>query len=587
MKKDRKELSAIKSLVRTALGEIPSDLVLKNCKVVNVFSEEIFESDISIVGDRIASISRAEKWKKVLNCDGLYAIPGLMDGHVHLDSTLLTPSQLARILLPHGTTTVFIDPHEIANVLGMKGIRLLIREARSTPLKVYVQFPSRVPTAPRLETTGAVLGLKETLGALRWVDTISLGELDPSKIFPPKDEYLLKVIATGRARKVKVGHAAGLSGKKLEAYASVGMADDHECTNAEEALERIGLGMKIIVREGSSERNLVELVKVITKYHKDPRNLFFCTDDKHPNDILREGHINYNVRKAIENGVDPIKAIQMASINCAEHFRVDTKLGSITPGKIADMLLMRKLEEMKPSMVIASGELIAKDGKFLGKPKAFKWPKWSRTTVRMKKKARSQDFRITSDRDVQKVWVMKIVEGQITNKAIQFKLPVKDGSIQIDLENDVLKIACIERHKRTGNIGIGFVKGFNLKKGAIASSVAHDHHNLVAVGTNDVNISASVNALEKMQGGFVVVKDGKVLEKLPLPIAGLLSPSTSETVIKSLDGLNKAARMLGCKLKAPFMTLSFVSLPTVPELGLTDMGLVNVKKHKIINVKIL
>lgn len=582
-----KELFAMKRIIRVALGELAPDLVLKDCNLVNVYTGKITKTDVSIIDGRTASVQKNHRIpKKTLNCNGLYAVPGLIDGHVHLDSTLLTPTQLAKILLPRGTTTVLIDPMEVANVLGEKGVKALLEDAWGTPLKVYVQISSRVPTAPGLETTGGVLGVKEVLRMLKWENVIALGELDPSKVLSLQDEYLVKVLAAKKARKIRVGHAAGLSGSELNAYASAGLGSDHECTTVQEALERISLGMKVVIREGSSERNLEELIKIITEHGQDPRNLFFCTDDKHPNDIVQEGHIDYNIRKAVKLDVDPIKAIQMATINCAEHFRLDDEIGSITPGRIADIVLVRYLKEFKPEIVIANGELVAKEGKFLKDIPEFKWPRWSTSTLRLKRRLMPGDFKITSKKDVQRVRVIKIIEGQIINKQVHADLMVKGGEVQVDLDNDIIKIACVERHKRTGNVAVAFVNGFNLKDGAIASSVAHDHHNLVAVGTNDVDISVSVNALEKMQGGFVVVKDGKVLEKLPLPIAGLLSPSTSETVIKSLDGLNKGARMLGCKLKAIFMTLSFVSLPTVPELGLTDMGLVDVKEHKIINVKI-
>lgn len=587
MRKYSKELSSMKKIIRTALGEVAPDLLLKNCNLVNVYSEEIIKTDISITAGRIASIYKSKSFpKKVINCDGYYAVPGLIDGHVHLDVTLLTPTQLAKILLPHGTTTVLMDPMEIANVLGLKGVKALLGEAWSTPLKTYIQVSSRVPTAPGLETTGGVLSVKEVSQILSWENAISLGELDPTKIVPPKDEPLLKVIAAKKARKVRVGHTAGLSGAALNAYASAGLSDDHECVTAKDALERIRVGIKIMIREGSTERNLEELIGLVTKQGQNPRNFFFCTDDKHPNDIINEGHIDYNVRKAIRLGLDPIKAIQMATINCAERFRLDDDIGSVTPGKIADILLVRDLKDFKPEIVIANGEVIAKNGKFLGKLSKYEWPKWSTDTIRLKREVKPKDFEVTSDKEVQEVRVIEIIEGQIINKEAHVKLLVKNHKIEVDIEKDVLKIACVERYKRTGNIAVAFVRGFELKEGAIASSVAHDHHNIVVVGVNDGDIAEAVNAIKRMRGGLVAVCQGKILEKLELPVAGLMSKSSPEIVIEKLEKLNQSAKYLGCKLKAPFMTLSFISLPSIPELGLTDKGLIDVKKHKIINVKI-
>jgi len=581
-----KDIFTMKRIVRTALGEFVPDLVIKDCNLVNVYTGEITKTDVSIIDGRVASVQKTHRVpKKTLNCNGLYAAPGLIDGHIHLDSTLLTPIQLAKILLPHGTTTVLIDPMEVANVLGVRGVKALLEDAWSTPLKTYVQISSRVPTAPGLETTGGILGVKEVLQMLKWERVIALGELDPSKILPPQDEYLRKVLAAKKARKIRVGHAAGLSGSELNAYASAGLGSDHECVTVQEALERIRVGMKVMVREGSSERNLEELIKVITEHRQDPRNLFFCTDDKHPNDIVREGHIDYNVRKAIALGLDVVKAIQLATINCAEHFRLDDEIGSVTPGKIADVLLVHDLRDFKPEIVIANGEIVAKDGKFLKELPEYKWPKWATNTIKLKRKVKPTDFEITGQKGVQPVRVIQIIEGQITNKEIRADLAVENGKIVVDPEKDVVKIACVERHKRTGNIAVAFVKGFNLKEGAIASSVAHDHHNIVVVGVSDADMAEAVNAIKRMQGGLIVVSRGKILEKLELPIAGLMSARSPEAVIERLEKLNEAAKTLGCQLKAPFMTLSFVSLPTVPELGLTDKGLIDVKRHKIIDVK--
>jgi len=457
--------------------------------------------------------------------------------------------------LPRGTTSVLIDPMETANVLGIRGVKILLKDAWSTPLKTFVQISSRVPTAPGLETTGAKIELDEIERAVRSEWTVTRGEMDPSKIIPPQRKYMARLITAEKARKIRVGHAAGLSGSKLEAYVSAGLGDDHECVTAEEALERIRLGMKVMVREGSSERNLEDLVKVISKYRVDPRHLFFCTDDKHPDDIIREGHIDYNVREAIEVGVDPIEAIQMATLNCAEHFGLDNEIGSIAPGRIADIILVRDLMEFKPEIVIANGELVAKDGKFLKKLPKFNWPKWSKNTVKLKSEMRPEDFIVGSKKEVQKVRVIKVIEGQIINEQIHADLRVVGGEVQVDLEKDVIKIACVERHKRTGNLAVAFVSGFGIKDGAIASSVAHDHHNIVVVGANDRDMTIAVNEIARMKGGLIAVKQGAVLAKLELPIAGLMSELRAEEVIERLTMFTLEVKKLGCNLKAPFMRL--------------------------------
>lgn len=582
-----KKLSTVKRIIKTALGKVAPDLCLRNCNLVNVYTGEIMETDVSISSGRVASIEKCSTTpKRVLDCRRYYAVPGLIDGHMHLDSTLLVPSHLAKILIPHGVTTVLTDPLIIANVLGFKGVCSLLKDAWCTPLKTYIQISSRVPNVPGLETTGSELSLREVLKILKWEKVVSLGEMDPSKIVPPKDEYLLKILAAKKVRKISIGSAAGLSGMKLVAFAASGITDDHECVTAQEALERLRSGMKVVIREGSTERNLEALVKVITEEGQDQRNFLFCTDDKHPNDIVREGSIDYNVRKAISLGLDPVKAIQIATVNCAEHFRLEEDIGSITPGRYADIVLVHDLKDFRPEMVIANGEIVAKNGEFLGRLRRYRWPKWSMDTFKMKRKVVPTDFKIISDKEKQTVRVIQIIEDQIINKEIKFELNVKDGQVIADINNDVLKIACVERHKRTGNIAIAFVKGFELKEGAIASSFAHDHYNIVVVGTNDEDMAKAVNAINAMRGGLVAVNGGKILEKLELRIAGLMSTRPPDFVIRQLERLNRAARRLGSKLHAPFMTLSFVPLPTMPELGLTDKGLIDVWQGKIVDVKI-
>ncbi|MCL4459531.1 MAG: adenine deaminase [Chloroflexi bacterium] len=578
----------IADVVRAALGEVPCDLLLKNCRLVNVYSEEIYQTNIAIKGRYIASICSDEPLPamETLDCAGLYAIPGLMDAHVHIEATMLTLEALASLIVPQGTTAIFIDPMEIANVAGLEGVRALLAGVQGVPLRLFLEVPSRVPTAPALETTGASLGLSEVQEMLCWKEAVSLGEMDPTKIIPPQEEYLGKIEAARSLRKIVNGHAIGLKGSRLNAYTAAGIADDHECVTAESLIERLRLGLRIMVREGSTERNLSALLRGVQEGHFDYRHLIFCTDDKHASDISSEGHISYNVKKAIKEGVPPTKAIQMATLNIAEHFRLADLIGSITPGRLADIVLVENLRDLKPGYVLVDGRVVAKDGRLVRPLAPSAYPSWLRNTVKLLRPITPQSFILPSDGTEADVRVIALYPDQIINREERATLPVRGGAVRPSPEKDVLKLVVVERYGKNGNVAIAFVRGFGLRKGVLASSVAHDHHNLIAVGCDDEDLAAAINALVEMQGGFVVVKKGKVLASLPLPLAGLMSDQEAETVIAQSQRLNQAAAELGCQLPAPFMTLSFISLPTVPELGITDRGLVDVVQHRIINIRV-
>jgi adenine deaminase len=573
-----------KILIKTALGEEDSDLVLKDCTLLNLFTGKLEKVNIGIKDKYIASISSGSlRGIDEIDCSVYFALPGFIDGHIHVDSTLLTLSQLAKVILPCGTTGLMVDPMEIGNVCGIKGVKEFLKEAEALPLKVFVQICSRVPTAPGLETTGAVIGVEEIREMLELDSVVALGELDPSKLIPPREEYLMKILYAEMKNKIRVGHAAGLSGKALDAYASANLNDDHECVTKEEALERLRLGMEIMIREGSSERNLEELVKVITEEGIDSRFLFFCTDDKHFNDIIREGHIDFNVRKAISLGVKPIDAIKMGSFNCARHFRIDDKIGCIAPGRIADIILTKSLEDIRAHMVLADGKLVAKEGRMTVDLPVYQWPSWTLDTVRIGKPVTPARIRLEAKGNHAGVRVIEVIKGQIINKAAEAVLPVVEGEVIPDIENDVLKFICVERHKASGEIGIAFVKGFGLKSGAVAGSVAHDHHNIVAIGTNDEDLALAVNTIQKLHGGLAVTKEGDVLGELPLEIGGLMSPWPIEKMNDAIEQLNHQVKELGSDILSPFMLLSFISLPTVPEYGLTNKGLVDVRNHTLIS----
>lgn len=573
-----------KDLIRAALGEVPLDLRIDNIQVVNVFNSSVEPGSIGIKDGRIVTpYADGYQAKRVLDGGGKFALPGFIDTHVHLDSTLVIPENLSQLLLPRGTTVMLSDPMEIANVAGLPGFKALLESIDQLDYHIFLEVSSRVPTAPGLETTGGELDLEDVKEILAWPQAVSLGELDPSKVLEMRDEYLLKVEAAHRLGKICNGHAVGRVGKELVAYACGGLADDHECVDYEEALTRLKLGMAVLVREGSTERNLDLILEGVVREGTYSQHLMFCTDDKHPDEILEEGHIDFMVNRAIELGLTPMQAIQMATINAAKHFRIEGLVGSLSPGRWADVILSEKLDHIVPDQVFFKGRQVVKEGSFTGTLPEPNYPDWIFKTVKLSSGKEAKDFAVEHDQDEVEVWVIDLFPDQIINTKTQAKLPVVDGQVSLDTERDIIKLAVVERHGVNGNIGKTFVKGFGLKNGALASSIAHDHHNIIVAGTNDEDMAICCSVIEEMQGGFVLVSNGEVLGSLALPIGGLLSEEPVETIIAGLEEINRAYHGIGGTLPAPFMTLSFIGLPTVPDLGLTDMGLVDVFSHKLIN----
>jgi adenine deaminase len=574
------------ALIRSVQGKEPFDVILANLNIVNVFTRNVDKGNIGIKNGRIAHLKTGSSFAagKFFDCTGLYAVPGFIDTHVHIDSTLLTPEGLAEIIVPHGTTAIFADPMEIANVAGMAGLEAFYANADSLPYHLFLEVPSRVPTAPGLETTGGVLDLSQVEKLLDWPAAISLGELDPSKVLGLQEEYFAKVEAALMRGKIANGHTSGLEPGELSAYACAGLMDDHECISFSEAQSRLQMGLSILIREGSTERNLEKLVKGILEHGIDTRFWMMCTDDKHPNEILKEGHIDFMVNKAAHLGLDPIVAIQMATLNAATHFRLDHAIGSLAPGKWADIILTRQLYPVIPEMVFFKGRKVAENGGLLDRIEIpSPYPDFLFHTVKITRGKTSQDFFLKSNAECQPVHVIHIFPDQIVNEAEEAELCVVHGNVAPDPSRDLLKLAVVERYGKNGNIGVTFVRGFGLKKGAISSTVSHDHHNLVIVGADEESMATCAKASEEMQGGLVAAVGKEVIAALPLPFGGLMSPEHPQRVIEKLDLMNSAAKDLGSHLPAPFMTLSFISLPTVPHLGLTDRGLVDVKRHQIIS----
>jgi adenine deaminase len=577
-------LTERKQLIRAALKEIPLDLRLDHVKVVNVYTGSVDQGAIGIQGGRIVTpYAAGYEAKTVVDGQGMYAIPGFIDTHVHLDSTLVIPENLSQLLLPRGTTVMLSDPMEIANVAGLPGFKALLNSIEKLSYHIFLEVSSRVPTAPGLETTGGELDLEDVKEILTWPETVSLGELDPSKILEMRDEYLLKIEAALELGKICNGHAVGRVDEELVAYACGGLADDHECVDYDEARSRLELGMSVLVREGSTERNLDLILEGVVREGTYSHHLMFCTDDKHPDEILEEGHIDFMVNRAIELGLTPMQAIQMATINAAKHFRIEHLVGSLSPNRWADFILADDLQRIEPRDVYFKGQQVVQDGTYVGSVPEADYPEWLYQTVTLKAGEKAGDFELESKGDQADVYVIDLYPDQIINRKLEMELPVVDGVVQNDLERDILKLAVVERHGKNGNIGISFVRGFGLAQGALASSVAHDHHNIIVAGTNDRDMAACARAIEEMQGGFAIAADGEVLGTLPLPIGGLLTEEPVEDVIEGLEQINEIYRNLGGTLPAPFMTISFIGLPTVPDLGLTDKGLVNVLKHKLMS----
>jgi len=570
-------MTSLEERIRTASGEGKVDLLIKNGRVINVFSGEIEKKDVAIFDGIVVGFGDYEA-KKIIDVKGDFLCPGLIDGHVHIESSMVTLPEFARAVLPHGTTTAVIDPHEIANVLGIEGIRFMAESGKRVPFNVLVMLPSCVP-ATHMETAGANLKANDLKPLFKEPWMIGVAEMMnfPGVIY--RDPEVMKKIEMAGGRRID-GHAPGLSGKGLYAYLTAGIRSDHECTTSKEAKEKLKNGMWIMVREGSTARNLKDLLPLVNS--KNGRRFFFVTDDRHPKELLEEGHIDSMVREAIRRGLDPILAIQMATLNTAEYFRLDD-IGAIAPGYLADIISFDHLGRFQVKKVFKDGILVSDNGKMLFSsivPSAS--VKIKRKQSLRIKPLQADSFVVRSTEPIAKV--IQLIPDQIVTKKVMKKIILKDGVAYPGLKEDILKIAVVERHWATGNIGIGFVQGFGLKRGAIGSTIAHDSHNLVIIGTNDQDMLKVVETIRKMGGGLAVVSEGKGIADLPLPIAGLMSDEPVSQVYRKLESFQRVIRNLGCKLPDPLMTLSFLSLPVIPELKITDRGLVDVNQFRIVSV---
>ncbi|MFA5628768.1 MAG: adenine deaminase [Dehalococcoidales bacterium] len=563
----------LSELIAVARGETPADLIFSNTQTVNVFSGEIELGSVAVYKGKIAGIGNYSESRKIIDLNGKYLLPALINGHTHIESSMLDIGQYARAVVPRGTLTVITDLHELTNVCGLDAVDYVLSAAKKLPLDLFLMAPSCIP-ATNMETSGANITAKELQQVMRRKNAIGLGEMMnfPGVIF--KDANVLDKIGLYRDKLID-GHAPNLTGNDLNAYISAGIYSDHESVTLAEAKEKLMRGMHIMIREGSSEKNLQELLPLVTD--KTYKRCMFVVDDRSCFDLLNDGDIDAVVRKAIRLGLDPIRAIQLATINPAEYFGLK-RIGAIAPGYIANLITVNNLSDFDIDMVFYQGRNVAKKGKALfdiKQPAA----KSLTDTIRIKPFDVS-DLKLKSKGEDS--LVIEIVPDQIVTKMKTETVQTKDGYICTDTKRDLLKLVVIERHRASGNIGKGLIKGLGLKKGALATSVAHDSHNIIAAGTNDEDIYAAVKEIEKLQGGIAVAQNGKVLGSLQLSIGGLMSVEQLETVAEKLQNLKKIAAELGSTLADPFATLSFMALPVIPELRLTDMGLVDVTRFKLV-----
>jgi adenine deaminase len=574
-------MEELRHRIQVARGEVAADLLLRNARIVNVCSGECYLADVAVAGGLIVGVISQEgagmdsyQGREERDLQGRWLAPGLIDGHMHIESTMLVLSEFARLVVPRGVTTVMLDPHEFANVMGVDGIRYVLEAGRGLPLSAYVMLSSCVP-ASAYESPYRALLAEDLLPLLTEERVLGLAEMmNMPGVLRGDEQVLAKIAATREKGLVVDGHAPGLRGRDLCAYAAAGVMSDHECTTLEDARERIRLGMWLMIREGSAARNLEALLPLVKELH--PPRVFFVTDDRDPQDLTTRGHIDSMVRQAIALGLDPVEAVRLASFNTAQYFRLYDR-GAIAPGCVADLVVLDDLETFQVESVYKEGVMVAQDGKLLVPAPAAMLA--AGETVHMGSVDLSA-LRIPGKPGP--VSVVGIEPGQITTKRLIEDAPVRDGEIVADVERDLLKLVVIERHHASGRVGLGLVKGFGLKKGALASSVAHDAHNLVIAGTNDSDILRAAHVLKEMGGGFACIVDGVIRASVPLPLGGLVSPLPAHALVQQLRALDAAAAELGCTLEHPCMTLSFLSLSVIPALKLTDQGLIDVENFTLL-----
>ncbi len=581
-------------LIEAALGRVKSDLVIRNAALVDVATGEVLDkASIAVYRGRIVRVGVGEGLEKhvgsntlVVDAGGKYVMPGFIDTHVHIESSLLSVTEFSKLALIHGTTAVVADPHEIGNVLGAEGVKYFIEESKHTPMRVFFEVPSCVPAVDPsygLDTPGAIIDSGQVAVLMHDPSIIGLGEvMDIFSVLDAKTEVLVKIASARLAGKIVDGHAPMLRGEKLDAYIAAGVSSDHETTDPEEGLEKLRKGMYLMLREGSAWKDLKKLSE-IARRNIDCRRCLLVADDISVEDLVEKGYMDYIVSLAIEYGVDPVKAIQMATINPAEHIRRDHEIGIIAPGRYADIVISPSIEKITAEKVFVEGELVANNGSFTGKAGGYKYPAKAYNTINVAQPPKPEDLepRYPVDGEVT-VNVIKAIPGSALTGWERHRLRVENGVIQPDPSRDIIRIAVIERHHATGNIGRGFVTGFGLKRGAVAQTIAHDTHNLIVMGADSRDMAAAAQEVIRSRGGIVIVADGEVLGKVELPIAGLVSDKPYQEVYRELKNIENAASSLGIDFANMHLTLGLIALPVIPQLRITDKGLVDAANGKLV-----
>ncbi len=570
-----------KDLIAAARGDIFPDLVIRNVKVVNVFTCEIMDTEVAIYGDRIAGLDIGYEGRNVLDAEGSFLVPGFIESHFHIESTMLRPSELARLIVPRGTTCLVADPHEIANVSGYEGVEFLLSDSEGLPLDLFIMAPSCVP-ATEFETAGAQINTREIEKLFNHSRVLGLAEVMnyPGVIFG--DEEVLSKIMTSRGKPVD-GHAPLVTGKQLNAYVAAGIQSDHECTSVEEALEKVRLGMRIMIREGTSAHDLDNLLPAISSANS--RRFMLATDDRHADELATFGHMDHLLRKAVSSGIDPAEALRMVTLNPAEYFRLFDR-GAVAPGYLADLVLVEDLESFKALKVIKSGKEVASEG-YLKVPITHSTVQKSVVNTVHMNAVKPEDLKIALTNQVPRVRIIDVMRGSLlTNSLIDEVKVDENGVFAPDPAEDLASIYVFERHKASGRIAKGIVKGLGLKRGAIASSVAHDSHNIICASMDEVSAAYAVNSLIECGGGLCIALDEKSRVVLPLPICGLISNLNAEQLLYDLNELKKVVPETGIEGGDPFMILSFLALPVIPELRITDRGLFDVPSFSLVDLEL-
>ncbi len=583
-----------KELSTVALGIIPAETVIKNAKLINVCTKEIMENiDVAIHSGRIALVGDAAHCigenTKVIDACGMYIAPGMLDGHIHIESSMLSAGEYARSVIPHGTTGIYYDPHEICNVIGFSGVELMIKDAERTPLKAMLTLPSCVPAVPGFEDNGATITSSDIREQIKLPEAVGLGEMMnfPGINYGNEETHAITG-ETLKAQKIVTGHySIPETAGGLNSYIAAGIRCCHESTRAEDALAKMRLGMYAMLREGSAWHDLKVVGKAVSENEIDSRYAVLVSDDTHPHTLLNDGHLDHIVRRAIAEGIDPVEAIQMVTINCAQCFQMDNEIGSITPSKCADIIFIDNLKDFNIKKVMIDGELVAEDGKMLYEFPRYTYPEFAMNTMHIGEKITADTFKVkTEKKDKVTVRTIEIIPARVSDYERHITLDVKDGFIESDIEQDVLKTFVFERHNNTGTHGVGFVKGFNIKRGAMASTVAHDAHNLLVIGTNDEDMALAANTLIECGGGMCAVCDGEVLGLVELPLAGIMNVKSAEEMSEKVGNLDKAWKKIGCDIVSPFMTMALIPLACLPELRLTNRGLVDCTKFEFADLEV-